>query len=290
MARTGPYGLDAEVLARSARGDGRHQVLRLIQGGRPVVLKLYGRKRDRLRDWLRDLGHRLLAGKSGMSPPARLRTERAALELWRRHGFRVPDVLDVALPSEVPSLRLVLEWIDGCRMKEMLADPAVPLDAKRRLLGRCAHEWGRRHELALQLAEPALLHAHASFAHVLVAGEEPVSIDFEVAWRRRDVERLVSLELAGFFDSLARCAPPPQVDALLDAVVAAYPARERLARVAADARGGPYRAFTWLARAARRLTARGRAIGATLGRLDSALARAASTESRGAFRGTKSHP
>lgn len=263
------FGLEAEVLAHSARGDGRHWVLKVERGGRPVVLKLYGRKRDRLRDFLRDLGHRFLVGKTGMTPAARMRTERDALELWRRHGFAVPRVLDVELPREVPPLRLVLEWVDGRTLKRLLADPAVPIEEKRRLVARCARDWSRRHDLAIELREPRLLQAHASFAHVLVADDALVTIDFEVGWLRPDVERLVSLELASFL-SFGPRLPAAQADALLDAVVESYSPRERLALAVRDAPRGPYPFPAWLARS---LSGRAAGSRSPLDRLSAALAR-----------------
>jgi hypothetical protein len=243
------FGLEAEVLAQSRRGDGRHLVLKVERAGAPFVLKLYGRKRDWLRDFLRDLGQRFVVGKSGMKPERRRATERASLELWRSHGFDVPRVLDdVALPSEVPPLRLVLEWVPGRPMNDVLADVGVGVEAKRRLLAGCAAEWTRRHEKAIALREPRLLHAHAYFGHVLVsggrggsAGEMPrlVSLDFEVAWTRGDVERLVARELAGFLRSLSKRAPAAELPALRDALVDGYAPRDRIAGVVDRApRGG----------------------------------------------------
>ncbi len=231
------FGLDAEVLAHSERGDGRHWVLKVELDGRPLVVKLYGRKRDWLRDFLRDVGQRFLVGKSGMTPAARMQTERATLELWHRHGFRVPRVLDATLPAEVPKLRLVLESIEGGTVRDLLADPRVPLMEKRRVTAQCVSEWTRRHELALRLREPGLIQVHATFGHVLRSGDALVTFDFEVAWRRRDVERLVEIELLGFLGSFGPWVAADQLDLLLETVVAGYSPRDRLAAVARSWRG-----------------------------------------------------
>ena len=231
------YGLDAELLASSSRGDGRHQVLKIVRDGAPIVLKLYGRKRDWVRDFLRDVGHRFLVGKTGMTPAARMRTERETLELWLRHGFNVPRVLDVELPAEVPPLRLALEWIRGRSMRDLLSDPTVAVEAKRTALERAVREWTRRHALALQLREPRLVQAHATFGHVLVDGEMLATFDFEVVWKRRNLERLLQLELLGFLGSFGPWIPPDQLESLLDVVVAHYSPRERLVDAARSWRG-----------------------------------------------------
>ena len=240
------HGLAGELLARSARGDGKHLVLKVELGGRPAVVKLYGRKRDWLRDWLRDVGQRLLVGKSGMTPAARCRTERETLALWRAHGCDVPAALELPLPPEVPPLRLVSEWIDGQLLFVPIRDPRVALAEKQRLLARLAAEWGRRHELALRLREPRLIQAHAMLGHVLwvAAGasgpgsaERLVTFDFEVTWARRAASpRRVAHELMQLLESIAAFAPLDQIGPLIAAFVAAYPERGWLPRCNAFAR------------------------------------------------------
>ncbi len=252
------HGLDGELLARSDRGDGRHLVVKVELAGRPAVIKLYGRKRDWLRDVLRDLGHRWIVGKTGMTAAARCRTERETLELWRRHGFDVPAlvepaVLDATLPADLPPLRLVCEYVVGRELSDQIADPGEPLVEKERLLALLAREWSRRHTLAIAITEPRLIQAHAMLAHVIhVAArdgvgdgvghgtvERLVTHDFEVAWAKRSaVARLVSLEIAQLLDSLARAVPQEQLAPLVAAFVRGYPERARLARVGPDVRRG----------------------------------------------------
>lgn len=277
------HGVEGEVLARSRRGDGRHVVLRVVVSNRDAVLKLYGRKRGWLKDTLRDVGHRWLLGKTGMSPEARWRTETETLELWRRHGFDVPASLDAALPPAMPPLRLLSEWLPGRPLYLPIEDPFLAVAEKERLLERLAAEWERRHALAIELREPRLIQSHAMLAHVfhVAAGaagpgsaERLVTLDFEVAWARSSaVPRLASLEIAQLLDSIARWAPLEQVGPLIAAFVRGYPARERLVRVLDDARRGRLPLFSWLQRLALALRERGpRRKRAVLGHLERALA------------------
>jgi hypothetical protein len=238
--RATAFGLEGEVLARSARGDGRHLVLKVELEGAPAVVKFYGRKRAWLRDAVRHLGQRLIVGKSGMTPAARQRTERDTLALWRAHGFDVPALLERALPPRVPRLHIVSEFVAGELLSAAIRDPRLPLAEKQRLLARLAAESGRRHDLALRLAEPRLIQVHAALDHVFYVRENALgagsrerlaTFDFEVVWTRRSgLPALVELELMQLLQSIARSAPVEQVGPLIRAFAAAYPAPERLPR------------------------------------------------------------
>ncbi len=247
------HGLEGELLARSARGDGRHLVARIELGGRPAVLKLFGRKRDPLREWLRDFGQRVLVGKTGMAPATRQRTERESLEAWRAGGFDVPALLDWPLPAEVPPHRLLLEWLPGDLLSARVCWPHVAREEKERLLARLAREVARRHGRALERREPRLVQSHATLAHVMVvpaatgpqagavaaAGERLVTFDFEVAWARRSaLERLVALEVGQLVESIASFAPTEQIGPLIGAFVRAYGESERLRGLVATVRRG----------------------------------------------------
>jgi len=256
------FGLEGELLASSPRGDGRHCVLRIEHDGRPLVVKLYGRKRDAFKDKLRDLGHRWIVGKTGMEPATRMRTERETIELWHRHGFAVPKIVDVELPAETPPLRLVYEFVQGKIALGWFASGQIELAEKIRRLEGLARGWSRRHDLAIELSEPRLVQAHATLDHVILVPGNPgdgssmdfqdlfVTFDFEVAWARSSVlPRLVSLELAQHLDSLVRRAPRWHVEALFDAFARAYPDRERLERLPDDVRRGRLPFVTLLTRA-----------------------------------------
>ena len=264
-------GIEGVLLARSARGDGRHQVVSARIAGREVVLKLYGRKRPRLPTALREFGHRFLVGKTGLGAEQRRDTEARLLELWRAHGFAVPAVLALPLPEPIAEPFLVIERIEGQSADVRLRD--APEDQLAGPLARFAAEWSRRHALAEALAEPGLVHAHPGFAHLIERAGELVYLDFEYAYTdRRRVAQLVDVEIAGFVASLQRCAAA-RAQRLLLRLVAGYPERERLERVAALGAAGRFRALERVARALPLLRGRGprklresiAALGAALG-------------------------
>jgi len=234
-----------QLLARSARGDGQHFVLKLRrQNGEFVVLKHFGRKRSLLRDTLRDWGQRLLVGKTGMHPDRRARTERDTLTTWRREGFDVPRLVGADESQRVIASQpsVVMEFVDGRRFDSFIADPAVALEEKERLLTRLARDWSRRHARALELNEPLLIQVHASLDHVLYVSpptERLVTFDFEVAWsRRHPIARIAAFEFARELASLRRCAPASQCAALEAVVARAYDAPTRKAVVTASGASG----------------------------------------------------
>lgn len=231
------FGPGALLLAHSARGDGRHLVIRAhAKGGatgRFHVFKLFGRKRTWLRESLRDLGQRVLVGKTGVRAERRARVEREVLDLWRREGFDVPRVeADVALPKGVAPPVVVMEFVAGRPLDQVVADPGVALAEKERLLARLGREWRRRHARAAELDEPKLIQVHASLDHVIHhashagSAERLVTFDFEVAWtRRHPIARLAAWELDREHESLARCAPPGELAALRAALARGYAGR-----------------------------------------------------------------
>jgi hypothetical protein len=250
-------GLDGVLLARSERGDGRHQVVSARLGGRDVVLKLYGRKRARLPTALRGFGHRFLVGKTGLSARTRCDTERRLLLLWRAHGFAAPEVLELALPEPIAEPHLVMERLAGPTVDARLREPGAAQGALEAQLVRFAGEWSRRHGLAERLREPGLVHAHPGFAHLLDAGGAWAAFDFEYAYTDAGrVEELVAVEIAGFVASLRRAAGT-RAPALLRALVGGYPDRGRLERAARGGAVGRFRALEPLARLAPALRGRG---------------------------------
>src|SRR5262249_12162489 len=217
-------GLDGVLLARSERGDGRHQLVSTALGGPPAVVKVYGRKRARLPTALRGFGHRFLVGKTGLSASERCDTERRLLELWHEHGFAVPAPLALEPPERIAAPFLVMERLAGPTVDVRLRDAGADLAPA---LGRFAGEWSRPHGLAERLREPGLVPAHPGFAHLLEAGGAWAAFDFEYAYTdRARVAELVDVEIAGFVASLRRAAGA-RAPALLRALVAGYPERAR---------------------------------------------------------------
>ncbi len=239
-------GLDATVLEASHRGDGRNLTLKTVLNGKAAVVKIYGQRRGFLITALRWFDSRVIAGKSSDLPRARCETERSVLELWRRTGFDVPAILEDALPETTDRHVLVIECVPGDSLRDLIKGRRVTDQELTDILERFARDCRRRHDTALALKEPRLIHEHPSLRHVMVADDRLINLDFEVVFmRRHDIERIVSLEIAGFLRALAK-ETKEIFPRYLEAFARAYGDKERLARVGRDVRGGTLPIFKWL--------------------------------------------
>ena len=240
-------GLNATLLDRSHSGARNQSIWKIEVEQGPVIVKLYGRKQTHLRALLRDLGVRMI-GKSSVRVRRRQETEGEILELWNREGFDVPRLLLQCLPRLDPQPYLVMEWLDGRTIFEILCDDTVPMHEKAALVRRFTKRWGERHQRALELDEPRLIQLRSGFHHVISTGERLAAFDFEVCYtRRHHVRRLISLEISGYLRTLAS-AMPDHLGEFLKVIVESYPDRTRLQRVAADVRRGLVPALRWFSR------------------------------------------
>ncbi len=223
------------LLDASARGSGWNSVWLLTGNGTSVVLKIYGRRRTRIREWLTCLAN-AIGGRTGYTAAARRKTEHQGLTLWREAGFDVPRITCAPLPMPpLPAPFLLLEYLPGPSLAALLSDPGVERAEKETLFLRFIHDWGRRHAVALDLSEPGLLQEHPGLDHVLVSDGRLVTFDLEVAYTsRRQVAETVSTEIAGLVRSLFKFLPERDAELYLRLITESYPDRSRLLRVHTD--------------------------------------------------------
>ncbi len=220
------------LMDASARGAGWNSVWQIEIKGASRVLKVYGRRRGILREWMTDLAQRL-GGRTPYTAAARRETETRCLRLWREAGFDVPGLVDP--PPDFPKLPapfLLMEYIPGASLANALGDPAMAEKERTALWRRCAAAWGARHAAALTRREPALLQEHPALDHVLVSGNRLVTFDLEVTYTDDgNVPDRIAAELAGLVRSLFKSLPPAEARRLLREWVSAYPTRARLEAV-----------------------------------------------------------
>jgi hypothetical protein len=223
------------LLDASARGSGWNSVWFLAWKGKPVVLKVYGRRRTRIREWLTHVTQ-LCGGRTGYTAGARRETERLCLTLWRETGFDVPRIDCEPLPlPPLPAPFLLMEYLPGPSLAAFLSDPSVQPEEKDAGFIRFLSDWGRRHAAALVLSEPALLQEHPGLDHLLVSGIRLATFDLEVAYTSRGrVAEGISAEIAGFVRSLFKSLPEQNARHYLQLLAQAYPSRSRLIRVHTD--------------------------------------------------------
>ena len=215
--------MQAEVIDEGSRRGSGQAILRFDTPRGSVAVKRFGLRRGRIRLVLKQIGHWTFAGKSPAGAAGRRRTEAECLALWASHGFDVFRRIHGADLPPIAEPHLVLEFVEGRTLYDILEDPAVVEAEKEALLARFAPEWRRRHALALERSDPRLLHEHGSFRHVFVAGDRLITFDLEIAWRRRRLTGyLVGREVAAFLRSLGRASGKDRFESRLARLVASY--------------------------------------------------------------------
>ncbi len=249
MRADAPLAPDGLEVLQAGGGHGLGNALYLDRA-ESAVLKIYRPRRSRAHAWregLRSIAHQVFEGKRGTGPRTRQRTESLVLRLWAAHGFEVPAVLERSIPVGITDPALWIEYCPGETLDRVLAGQELDLKGARALVSRLAEAQARRHRRAADLAEPLLTMEHATIVHLLVSGERLVTIDFEIAYRRKiPATDALSRELAGTLRSFFRRVPERGRE-LFEVYVDGYPERDLL-RAAAESitRGGG------LARQARR--------------------------------------
>ena len=218
-----PAGWSARRLDRSRRGGDFQGIYLLATDSRRMVLKLFGPKGGKLRRAMLRIDH-VLTGRSAPDLRTRWRTEKKALDEWRRNGFDVfrqpedPPAIDLPVPY------LAFEYVDGPTLKNFFRDREMSPDAKLEVLSRFLPQWGHRHLEALRRSNRYLIQEHASFKHVLLGNDgRLITFDLEeIFTERHPLPFLIGREIAGYLRSLYRVAAPGEFERYLETIVQGY--------------------------------------------------------------------
>ena len=184
---------------KTSRVSTNHATL-LQQGGQTYVIKRY----------------------TGDNPRERLACEKITLGLWLDAGFKVP----VLSALEIPELRgtdyLVIEYLNGPTLQDLLKNSAVGIDGKWELLYRILADNCRRQRRAIELRERRLLHPDPNSSNVICVGREFCFIDFETTVPADDLEDAAAVETAKFLRWTARDLGSGHLPELAQRAVEAY--------------------------------------------------------------------
>ena len=174
----------------------------------------------------------LYSGQTSYLPRTRCRIERECVALWERHGFRVFKIYDdvrVEAPGCHDGAYRVFEYVQAPKLLGLLKDPAVPQDQKFETYRRFLKEWSRRHDLAIELREPRLVHENGDANHVMLVDGGFLWFDFEMVYRfRSSIREYVSHEIAQYIWDTHKQIPEELRERFLDETVSGYPVPERL--------------------------------------------------------------
>lgn len=214
--------------------------------GGSALLKVYAGSRGRLETWRKSFENVVFAGQTSYQPRTRRRVELECLALWRRHGFRVYETYDdvlVEAPGCPSGCYTLFEYRTGPKLVEVLRDASREPGERLSLYRSFLAEWARRHELAIALREPRLVHENGDGKHVLVEGDGFLWFDFEIVWRSRArVAGQVSHEIIQYLWFLSKSVRDLR-ERLLEETAAGYPKTDRLREACAFFLDGPRRAL-----------------------------------------------
>jgi len=152
--------------------------------------------------------------------------EQATLEVWSKHGFKVPGILETEIPELQSKPHLILDHVGQLTLQEFLQDKSVAQKEKLEGLSKIIRENRRRHELAVGLNEPRLIHADANTSNILISGQDFYTIDFETTIPADRLEESLSIEIAKFCRWAARDLGREQLPALIELLAQACRGRE----------------------------------------------------------------
>lgn len=176
-----------------------------------AVLKVYYCSRGWFERLYKTFDNVVIAGQTSFMPRSRLRTEQAAMQVWREAGLRVFRIYEnVRVEGLKDGGYALYEYVPGRHFHKLLPDESVPLEERVRLYREFLVAWHRRHRLAIERQEPRLIHENGDLKHVMDYQGELVWFDFEMCFRsRRHVEDLVSREILAYLKSLAEFVKDP---------------------------------------------------------------------------------
>lgn len=198
-----------------------------------AVLKVYFGSRGPIGRVYKSIANVFLYGQTSYLAYTRRRIEKECLELWAKHGFRtfgVYENVEVEAPGAPKDGWLLLEYVDTIKIWQVLSDEERPLEERLALWRRFLGEYGRRHDLAVELREPRLVHENGDGKHVMILEDGSfLWFDFEMVYRsRRKVRWLVAHEIVQYLWQILKTCTPETQEHLLREAVAHYPNRQRL--------------------------------------------------------------
>lgn len=160
--------------------------------------------------------------------------ERDILELWSRHGFRVPALHDLVITELGRAPYLATEYLDHPTLQQQLRSPSLSRTEKIQLLETIFRENHLRHRKALELNEPRLVHYDPNTSNILCGNSTFCHIDFEHQANQAPLPLSVSLEIAKFTRWAARDIGGEALQEILPVLLVVYEDQRFLLESVAD--------------------------------------------------------
>ena len=165
----------------------------------------------------------LLKRYQGNNALGRRNTEQARLRLWGSKGFPVPALYDLDLPEQSEPY-LVLEWIDGISLAQLLNDESLTMDKRLQQLEKIIKDIYGRQSQNLQQNDYRFIHSDPNTGNILIKNGNHFYIDFEgcVTSSSNNITEALAIELAKFLRWSIRDLGRRHLQDVINRVIAIY--------------------------------------------------------------------
>ena len=172
-------------------------------------------------------------GQTSFMPKARRRNEYECLKVWKANGFRVFEIYDDVKVKGLPEGGYtMLEFVSAEKMITYLGREDIPLEERKRKYRLFLKDWHRRHKLAVETANPLLVHENGDMKHVmLMPDDEFLYFDLEMQYRSKRPARVrdfVAREILAYLKYTGKAVGTELFPVFIDETVAHYPDRSLL--------------------------------------------------------------
>ena len=165
------------------------------------------------------------------------------LDLWQKKGFRVPEVVPLHEEVDVKAPYIVLKRIDGERFDEYLGNAERSTLEKLKIIGSVFDEMNARHCDAIFEDEHRLIHYDANLRNVIIVGERPVHIDFEMGHLGESIVKSAAREVKKLSLQILNMFGREAVEAVVGLLVSRYQINHILRRMIDEELNRPFQSY-----------------------------------------------
>jgi tRNA A-37 threonylcarbamoyl transferase component Bud32 len=148
--------------------------------------------------------------------------EKRKLLHWKNKGHPVPAVLPLEIDELSNDIYLVLEYLPGLSLQQILCDKNISMEQREDILTDTLILMAKRHHQAIADHDRHLIHYDANTGNIVISNNKAFWIDFEAPLPQGTTMELASLEIAKFIRWAVRDLGQDRLEPCIDRLVYAY--------------------------------------------------------------------
>jgi len=187
-----------------------------------TALRIYSETSNKLYRHETPSGTTVIKCYQGSSAGEHYEREKERLLHWKRKGHPVPAVLPLETGELSNDIYLVLEYLPGTSLQQLLCDTTIPIEQRENVLTNTLTSMAKRHQQAIAENDSYLIHFDANTGNIVISNNRAFWIDFEAPLSRGTTEELASREIAKFIRWAVRDLGHERLEHCIDRLVFAY--------------------------------------------------------------------